>query len=500
MGSPNNEEGRFPDETQHRVTLSQGFWMLETQVTQEMWQGIMRNNPIDSMPQTSNPGNSRGGKLPVVWVPWDEIQEYIKKLNDLGVAPSGFQFSLPTEAQWEYACRAGTTTAFHFGNTLGRPQANFGGAVGRTTAGGIYPANAWGLYNMHGNVWEWCLDGYGDYPSGSVTDPIGDPSGTFRVIRGGCLNRSVKYLRSASRHFQVPSGGETNGRFSNIGFRLTLVSTDAPQRTVTRAVTPQPPTTVAGNRTAGERVVLRIIGTEYPFRWCPPGTFTMGSPASEQGRDGNERQHQVTLSRGFWMLETTVTQDMWEGVVRNNPIEMMQAILEQQRINPSDYKGGKLPVIPVSWDTAQGFIQRLNGLGVAPAGYRFSLPTEAQWEYACRAGTTTAFHFGNTLGRTQANFGRNVGKTMVAGSYPANAWGLFDMHGNVAEWCLDWFGEYPSGNVTDPTGASAGERRVLRGGNFMLGAEQNRSAARQSSAPGFHGLVMGLRLVLVRDE
>ena len=233
---------------------------------------------------------------------------------------------------------------------------------------------------------------------------------------------------------------------------------------------------------AGDRKVLTINRVQYPFRWCPSGTFKMGSPNPDRG-DG--REHPVTLTRGFWTLESTVTQEMWQNVMRNNP---------------SENKGGKLPVTNVSWDDSQEYIRKLNALGVAPAGYRFSLPTEAQWEYACRAGTTTAYSFGDTLSKEQANFGNNVGKPTEAGKYPANAWGLYDMHGNVWEWCLCWNGDYPNGAVTDPTGASSGSRRIIRGASWPLADYWLRSAWRNSDNPQNRSQHIGLRLVLVRVE
>jgi len=234
---------------------------------------------------------------------------------------------------------------------------------------------------------------------------------------------------------------------------------------------------------AGYRMTLTINDIEYPFRWCPPGTFTMGSPASEGGRLGNETQRQVTLSRGFWMLETEVTQAMWEGVMSTNP---------------SCFKGAKLPVETVSWNVCQEYIHELNGLGVAPAGYRFSLPTEAQWEYACRAGTATAFHFGDTLDREQAHFA--TVRTTNVGSYPANDWGLHDMHGNVCEWCLDWYDNYPLGSATDPVGASSGTDKVFRGGGWFNDAGSSRSAFRRSREPSVRNNSYGIRLSLVRAE
>jgi formylglycine-generating enzyme required for sulfatase activity len=251
--------------------------------------------------------------------------------------------------------------------------------------------------------------------------------------------------------------------------------------------------------TAGERRVLTINGVEYAFRFCPPGTFAMGSPHDEANRQQNETQHQVTLTRGFWMLETEVTQLMWLSVMGNNP---------------SRFQGANLPVEMVSWNDAQEYIEKLNDLAVAP-GFRFSLPTEAQWEYACRAGTITAFHFGNSLRQPRpplpagsrppargqplppalANFSGR--QTQEVGSYHANAWGLRDMHGNVAEWVLDLLGEYPVGAVIDPAGTTTGSNRVVRGGGWNNDAQDCRSARRDRLGPSRQNSSTGLRLVLI---
>ena len=239
-------------------------------------------------------------------------------------------------------------------------------------------------------------------------------------------------------------------------------------------------------RKAGDRMVLTINDVEYPFRWCPPGTFMMGSPINERERGLDEIQHQVVLPHGFWMLETEVTQEMWVGVMKNN--------------NPSAIKGDKFPVDTVSWNECHEYIQKLSGLNVVPSGWRFSLPTEAQWEYACRAGTTTPFHFGDTLDRDSANFGRNLARTAEVGSYPANAWELRDMHGNVWEWCLDWYGNYPFVSVTDPVNASSGSNRVLRGGGWFHVANDCRSAFRRNRDPSVRNHAIGFRLALVRAE
>jgi formylglycine-generating enzyme len=172
--------------------------------------------------------------------------------------------------------------------------------------------------------------------------------------------------------------------------------------------------------------------------------------------------------------------------------------------NPSQFTGDgdTCPVESVSWNDAQKFIQKLNQRGDR---ITYGLPTEAQWEYAARAGTTTAFYFGDQLSTDQANYNGNYpmpggskgeyrDKTVPVGSFPANAWGLYDMHGNVHEWCQDWYGKYPSGPVTDPTGPSSGAYRVLRGGSWNSFARYCRSAFRDDIHPVSRGNRLGLRL------
>ena len=249
-------------------------------------------------------------------------------------------------------------------------------------------------------------------------------------------------------------------------------------------------------RRAGDLREIEINGVSYRFRWAPPGSFMMGSPETEEGRDDDEVLHKVTLSSGFWMLETEVTQSMWESIMGDNP---------------SYFKGVDLPVDRVSWNECQEFIASLNDLGFAPAGACFSLPTESQWEYACRAGTTTSFSWGGTLNGDKANCdgerpygtdvkGKCLGKTSPVSSYDANSWGLFDMPGNVWEWCEDWYGDYSSGPVTDPRGPVDGLRRVLRGGCWHSYAQNCRSALRNCyDVDGRYGSV-GFRLTLVPNN
>ncbi len=217
-GSPSNEPGRFDDETQHRVRISKGFWMGETEVTQALWQAVMENNPSYF--------TACGSTCPVEQVSWHASQEFIELLNGL---VSGGGFRLPTEAEWEYAARAGTTGPFHMGNCLSTSQANYNGnsplegcPIGEsrqtTVPAGSFAPNDWGLYDMHGNVSEWVQDEYGKYPSEFVTDPQGPSSndpGASRVYRGGAWYFNARVCRSASRLRSGP-----DDRRSSLGLRL----------------------------------------------------------------------------------------------------------------------------------------------------------------------------------------------------------------------------------------------------------------------------------------
>jgi formylglycine-generating enzyme required for sulfatase activity len=220
MGSPENEEGHYHDEVMHQVTLTQGFWMGETSVTQALWQKVMDNNPSHFNENESNP---------VEQVSWHDAQEFIQKLNKL-LQPHqpDYALRLPTEAEWEYACRAGISTPFNFASELSLEKVNYCGswdsqkfansALQKTTSVKSYPCNAWGLYEMHGNVWEWCLDCRGENLSSEpVIDPIQQNDSLAHISRGGAWSNVGRDVRSAVR-----TNLDGDLRHYDLGFRFAL--------------------------------------------------------------------------------------------------------------------------------------------------------------------------------------------------------------------------------------------------------------------------------------
>jgi serine/threonine protein kinase/formylglycine-generating enzyme required for sulfatase activity len=237
----------------------------------------------------------------------------------------------------------------------------------------------------------------------------------------------------------------------------------------------------------------------------PPGTFTMGSSDRDPGPAGSKPLTRVTISRPFFLGATEVTQAQWKKVMGSNPsVRALGYLTEQERVQwaemaATNHQGDALPVVEVSWDDAMTFCVKLTeqerAAGRLPAGWEFTLPTEAQWEYACRAGTT-GDHAGD-LGAVAWYALNSQGKTHPVGTKKPNAWGLSDMYGNVWEWCYDWYGVYPGGAKTDPTGATSGTERVTRGGGFGAGADGCASANRNLNLSGFRNVDTGFRLALV---
>ena len=247
---------------------------------------------------------------------------------------------------------------------------------------------------------------------------------------------------------------------------------------------------------AAETMVATKLGLTRPFvagvrgqvggvpaRWIPAGRFAMGSPLSEPDRDSDEVQHEAVLTRGFFLAETECTQGQWESVMGGNP---------------SHLKGSERPVEQVSWSEAVEYCRKLTtkqrAEGLLPEGWEWRLPTEAEWEYAARAGTTGARH--GELDAIAWWSGNSGDQTHPVKQKAPNAWGMYDMLGNVWEWCADWSGNYPTGSVTDPTGPNSGSFRVFRGGSWYFVAGSARSAGRRRYDPGLRFNYLGFRPAL----
>ena len=522
MGSPLSEPGRNFDETQHQVMLNEGFWLSDHEVTQAEYQAVMGFNPSHFKGLLDHP---------VERVSWNDAVRYCQTLTErerAGGRITGQQaYRLPTEAEWEFAARAGTQgplaadlveIAWYSDNSgmMTRPVKSKG-------------ANGWGLYDTIGNVWEWCWDWYGDYPTASVRDPLGPYYGDARVIRGavwvddgwfGLANGGLATggARLANRGKKAP-----DYQSLDLGFR-TVLGPILPGQTIAPSITLPPDSGIwetgqtasffakgfgtpplryqwelNGLDLVGEvRETLMITNVQQAnagdyrvkvsnplgtvisaaakltvipapvvpggFVWIRPGTFVMGSNDPERRWD--EFEHVVSLTKGFWLSDHEVTQGEYQLVMG---------------INPSHFKGDNyLPVESVSWNEAVVYCQRLTErerlAGRITAHEAYRLPTKAEWEYAARAGTVGPRH--GTLEEIGWYSANSSGSTHLVRKKLPNAWGLYDMLGNLMEWCSDWYGSDAQGNQKDPQGPGSGSTRVLRGGSGKHAAQFARSAAR----------------------
>lgn len=224
-------------------------------------------------------------------------------------------------------------------------------------------------------------------------------------------------------------------------------------------------------------------GIEMTFAYIPAGRFRMGSPADEPGRGKDETPHEVTITKAFYLSATEVTQSQWQAVMDDNPSYLI---------------GDDRPVEHISWTQAVEFCRRLS----EQTGRACRLPTEAEWEYACRARGGGMFFFGNRARRLRAfawyQDSSGLAKTHAVGKKKPNPWGLYDTYGNVREWCADWYQPYPTERARDPAGPDEGKRRVIRGGSWGYIAPFCRSARREAAPPGRRTHYVGLRVAMDR--
>ncbi len=279
---------------------------------------------------------------------------------------------------------------------------------------------------------------------------------------------------------------------------LTALKASEDLKTTSFAGTPPAWSNASGKDQYGNWAELTVAGVTQRFRWVAPGTFMMGSSSAEKtvalqsgaaiSSVNDETPHLVTLTKGYWLADSACTQGLWLAIVGVNPAAFKESL--------------ENPVEMVSRDDCEDFLGKLNA---KIPGAKFRFPSEAEWEFACRAGTTTPYSFGETITPAQVNYDGNhpfgTGqkglfrqKTVSVKSLPPNPWGLYEMHGNVWQWCSDWYGDYPSGAVSDPNGPPSGLGRVVRGGGRRNSAWHCRSASRSGSGPSYRNSSLGFRL------
>jgi formylglycine-generating enzyme required for sulfatase activity len=564
-----------PDESPvHTVTLTNAFYLGRYEVTQAQWQARMGSNPSYFQSPSSDVPADQVPHRPVEKVSWNMIA------GEGGfMAQTGMR--LPTEAEWEYAYRAGTTTAYHgftgylngtnddtlveniswYANSQTRPV---GGKAG----------NGFGLHDMAGNVWEWVNDWFGWYSSGAQTDPTGPTTGSERVLRGGSLydppfwRGSYRYpysspdstyinagFRAARAPYDAPAvtavspttgptaggtlitlslenlTGATGATGVTVGgvactsvqvVSATTVTAVTPAGTVgaksVAVTTPSGTASLAGAFTYATVVVpswatlieaqpdpavvwdadLRAAITATGFAWrvkdtatqmemllIPPGTFEMGCSASNQYGCNNLESpvHTVTLTNAFYLGRYEVTQAQWQARMGSNPSYFQSP--------SSDVPADQVPLRPVEQVSWNMIVAGAGGF-MAQTGMR--LPTEAEWEYAYRAGTTTAFHgfTGYLNGTNDDTLVGNIAwyylnsnsQTRPVGGKAGNGFGLHDMAGNVREWVNDRYGSYLSGAQTNPTGPTTGYYRVSRGGSWNYNTLYLRASHRGNNEAG----------------
>ncbi|MFA4985435.1 MAG: formylglycine-generating enzyme family protein [Candidatus Brocadiia bacterium] len=465
---PNQREYEKPA---HKVTLTKAFSIGATEVTQAQYKAVM----------TDNPSEFTGDDRPVDSVSWHDAMKFCRKMTSserkAGRLPEGMEYRLPTEAEWEYCCRAGTTTEFCFGDDPDLFE-DYGWNED-TAVKGTHPvrgkkANAWGLYDMHGNVGEWCLDWCdSEYTQADEVDPAGTVMGRSVTVRGGSWDSGANECRSA---YRCPAyEGRPDGR---VGFRVVLA-----------------PVIVVGQARPAEADAKDADwykDTFLPLAPISPGAFKMGAGGSEWAQPIRE----VTITHAFYMGATEVTQGQYNTVMNGNP---------------SHFRGDSLPVDSVTWYDAMEFCRMLTEIehkdAKLPKEMEYRLPTEAEWEFCCRAGSTGPYCFGGspvvldyedqkTLGEYAwfCDFGKL--EMHPVGTKKPNAWGLYDMHGNVWEWCRDCFAEvYDKDELTDPFGPSDGYWRSLRGGSIYCQWLGVCSAVRSPGNPRGRQEDVGFRVV-----
>ena len=601
------------------MTLSEAFWLSETEVTQEQWEALMAFNPSHGGPNGA--GTPCGAGCPVETVNWYDTLEFANAFSAAEGLPACYALSgctgtpgdgcaaswcptdtyscatvevntpsgsvydctgyrLPTEAEWEYGARAGTDLRYAGSDTVDDVAWYLGNSPTSQPVATWQP-NGWGLYDMSGNVWELTWDRYASdhYSLGPATDPTGPTSGDTRATRGGSANYPAADQRVASRLELADAA-----RGSNIGFRLArsvpattdddgdgfsesagdcddtdlTAYPDAPEScdsidsdcdgsladefddldgddepdcvdedadgdgfdSTVDCDDLDATSTVVADDPDCDGLFEDMTVQDISLVLLAAGTFEMGCTANQTGCTPSESPvHEVTLTNDFWLGETEVTQEQWETLMGNNP----------SSFGPSGNGpacGLSCPVDSVNWFDALAFSNAVSAAEGLPECYALSgctnaagddlecteaalagpgsaydctgyrLPTEAEWEYAARAGTDLRYAGSDIVTDVAWCTDNGSTTTQAVGLLDANGWGLVDMSGNVWEWNWDWWSEaYPSSDpVDDPVGAETGGWRILRGGSWSNGGSSARVSRRGSATAGTDNNYFGFRL------
>lgn len=473
------------------------FWIDATEVTLDAFRAFAAVTGRSVPPQP--PGNT--GKMPVVNVTHHDAAAFCAWLGK----------RLPSEAEWEAAARGDDPQAVYpTGAALDHDRANFSGIGGKDRFPGLAPvasfaATSQGLYDLAGNVWEWVADSYTPHPPKTQAPVTG---GSLKVTKGGAWNTPPLSLRVSNRG-RLPEDTASDA----VGFRCArdaqaeelTVKTPAPPPPTEAAPTPAtaavpspaaeapsvPPPTPSPPQPAPPTTTLAALQektlTQVPLTvvHLPGGSFERGCVKGDSWCSADEQPRRIIVLSPFWIGKTEVTVAQFRAFAEATGTAMPE--------QPS-WSGDDYPVVNVTWDEAQAFCRWLSG----------RLPTEAEWEYAARGGVSgTRYPRGSEITREEANYDGLAGRDQFAkaapvGSFPANGFGLYDMLGNVWEWCLDWYQEdyYTQSPDRDPQGPEQGQKKVVRGGSFTSDPGRLRLSYRSSLKPSERWLFTGFRCVI----
>jgi formylglycine-generating enzyme required for sulfatase activity len=539
---------------EQKVKIMENYWMSKTEVTHQQFdfQQFIENQSMFF----------NGLDTPIESISKEDAASFCRliSLNEkiAGRLPEGYTYQLPTEAQWEHAARAGNRLpnyssedsnydsmrperidqiAWYYENRGPKPEQKKNDAylkkrrtmvpyVGdykdpmeeRALLGRANPdlhlgpaqvaskmPNTWGLFDMIGNVSEWTRDSYKHRRLSEAIDPfevseeLDSTIAQFGVIRGGSWRSQLEEMRAARR-----ARVKSNSLDFEVGFRVALAPSEG------ALISPEP----------GKPWNVSLSSNkDMSMQWIPPTSSKEWHDISGDTKDyflmglkedkRSQRRHAVSLSKGFWIGTYEVTQKQWQKVMGTTVADLR----DQENANYKLFeRGDNIPMYYVTWSHAMAFCDKLTkqerAAGRLGTSYAYRLPTEAQWEYACRSGTKTPYFFGDSLSTENANIaseselGFPEGALKSVGQYEPNAWGLYDMHGNVSELCLNDFYEYPVTFDTDPAANIPmdikGVNRMVRGGSVYDWAEDSRSGKRSSyTEEGESFLLTGFRVALV---